>query len=282
MNDVVPAAVVRAPARPARAAGRRRVHGRRGARRAHVDRRASSRPSRPDAVRVTPPSWRPDLARPGRPGRGGRAAARLRPDPVDPARGARWSRADREAALAAFGRACTGRVGPGRGADLPVRRHRPARRSRDPGRRRPPTCGPPGQPAVRRAAVHADEPAGHAARRRSAQRRAGARPTWRSSRSAWSRVRWSTLRRRLGCPVASDRRTPSWRRSTPRSRRSPAGWPACSPARGSRPAGGARGVASTTPTRSRRHASSRRCSGSTSRSRPTRTTCRGTPDGAPG
>ena len=38
VDNVVPAGVVRAAVRPARASGRRRVHGRRGARRAHVDR----------------------------------------------------------------------------------------------------------------------------------------------------------------------------------------------------------------------------------------------------
>ena len=70
---------------PARLVGVR-VHGRRGARRAHVDRVRRVRAEGPDAVRVTPPSWRPDLLVGGGPGRGGRAPARLRRDPVDPAR----------------------------------------------------------------------------------------------------------------------------------------------------------------------------------------------------
>ena len=112
-------------------------------------------------------------------------------------------------------------------------------------------CGPPGQPAVRRAAVAAHEPAGHAARHRPAQRQ----PRRERRGGLRDRPGHAPGRRRARGAAAARRRAAlgraTWRRSTPPCRRSRAGSPGCSRACASPPAGGGRVVGPTTPTRSR-------------------------------
>ena len=96
------------------------------------------------------------------------------------------ARADPRPAGPALDRARPGRAGSRRGAQLPVRRHRPARPARPARRRRRVARRAAGQPAVRRAAADAHQPAGHPARHRAAQRQPAGRATWRSSSSGWS------------------------------------------------------------------------------------------------
>ena len=184
-------AVVRARARPARAARRpavtrpTRCARRCGRSAATVDRRRCATRSRVTAAVVA--------ARPRRPAstwsRRSRACAGYDaiPSMLPVAPGGRGP--DRGPARPALGRAGAGRGRSRRGAQLPVRRDRPARRARPARRRRPSSRGAAGQPALRRAAVPADQPAGHAARHRAAQRRPRRDATSRSSRSAWSRGR---------------------------------------------------------------------------------------------
>ena len=137
---------------------------------------------------VTPPTWRPDLHRPGRPGRGGAPARRLRQGAQRAADRAARQRADRRrsAAGASVGRALA-EAGYVEVLSLPVRR-----------RRRPLDAlglpaDDPRRDAVRLAnplsdeePLHAHHAAAAAARRAAPQPRPRASATWRCSSWAWS------------------------------------------------------------------------------------------------
>ena len=139
-----------------------------------------------------------------------------------------------------------------------------ARRARSARRRRPAPGRAAGQPAVRRAAVHADEPAGHAAGHGAAQRR----PRGERRGGLRARAGHPTGRRRARRAATARGRAPvrrrSSRRSTPPCRRSRAASRGCWRGCASPPAGGVAADAPTTPTRSRRPGWSPRWSASSS------------------
>ena len=183
----------------------------------------STRPARrtdDTHVLVTPPSLASRPRRRARLRRGGRADRRLQQHPVDHRRPRATGRGLTHAQKArrVVADALAG-AGLRRGAELPVRRRGArGRSSMLPGRRRPSSGGPAGQPAVRGAAAAAHVGPREPRRRAAPQRRRAATRTSRSTSSASSSARAarSARRRSRASPrVPTPRRSSSCMRPCP-------------------------------------------------------------------